>query len=378
MRSDRDHSNRADGKTRFAGTARFAGTTLTACLAFGLSLTLGACSDDDSDGDPTSPNVQTDFSSTLESFAENVAKATYEDLAGRAQDLLDAATALQATPADQSLLDAAAQRWVDTREPWESSEAFLFGPATFLSLDPALDSWPVDRQQLSNVLASDLELNSDTVAEGLGPALRGFHTIEFLLFREGDSRSVGDLTAREIDYLVAVCTVLRDDTDALFSAWEDEYAGQFQKAGLSGSPYVTQRDALLEIVEGMIGLCDEVANGKIADPFDEGNTDLVESQFSWNSLTDFSNNLRSVRNAYTGGYHLGSDGVGLDEYVRSQNEQIDDLVKSQIDDAITAIGQIPEPFRDNLDQNAVIEAAQQSIDKLVQTLETSVKPLIVS
>ncbi|MEZ4650030.1 MAG: imelysin family protein [Candidatus Eisenbacteria bacterium] len=346
------------------------------CVALSLPLVLSAagCSDDD---EPTSPTTEVDFTTVLSDFAEYVVVGTYDDLAESAARLVARAEELEQEPT-QARLDAVATAWLETRAPWESSEAFLFGPVAFLSIDPSLDSWPVDRQQLSDVLASELELTKDTVAEGLGPALRGFHAAEYLVFQNGETRDVAELTSRELEYLVATAQVMADDAALLRDTWTNSYAEQFHRAGLSGSPYVTQRDAVLEIVEGMIGICDEVANGKIADPFDEQDTRLVESQFSWNSLTDFQNNIRSVRNAYTGGYHLGTDGAGLDAYVKAADVALDARVKSEIDAAIAAVGAIPEPFRNNLDRADEIEAAQEAIDDLRDTLELLVKPLLVS
>ena len=39
---------------------------------------------------------------------------------------------------------AAALLWITAREPWETSEAFLFGPVADKGLDPNMDSWPLD------------------------------------------------------------------------------------------------------------------------------------------------------------------------------------------------------------------------------------------
>ncbi|MCA9755973.1 MAG: peptidase M75 [Candidatus Eisenbacteria bacterium] len=362
-----------NGATRRPGP-RILGLATSIAFSLPLFLTAIGCSDDDK---PTSPTAETDFAPVLTDFAEHVVVGTYDDLAASAARLVARAEELEQDPT-QARLDAVATAWLETRAPWESSEAFLFGPVAFLSIDPSLDSWPVDRQQLSDVLASQLELTKDTVAEGLGPALRGFHAAEYLVFQDGLVRDVAELTQRELEYLVATSQVMADDAALLRDSWTGSYAEQFRRAGQSGSPYVTQRDAVLEIVEGMIGICDEVANGKIADPFDEQDTRLVESQFSWNSLTDFQNNIRSVKNAYTGGYHLGSDGTGLDEFVKEADESLDARVKSEIDAAIAAVGAIPEPFRNNLDRASEIEAAQSAIDDLRDTLELLVKPLLVS
>ena len=54
------------------------------------------------------------------------------------------------------------------------------------------------------------------------------------------------------------------------------------------------------MVGGIINILDEVANGKIAGPYDAKDPSLVESQFAYNALSDFTHNLRGVENVYQG------------------------------------------------------------------------------
>ena len=178
----------------------------------------------------------------------------------------------------QDDLDEAAEAWVATREPWEASEGFLFGPVAFLSIDPKLDSWPLDQAQLDQVLASDFELTPDFVRDGVGATLRGFHTVEYLLFRDGEPRDAADVTPRQIEYLVAATEVLYEDATALYDEWtmagdsstrDGGFGEEFKGAGQPGSRYLSQQDAILELIEGMIVIVDEVGNGKIADPHAE-------------------------------------------------------------------------------------------------------------
>lgn len=347
--------------------------TLVWTLVATVGLGLAGCGDDS-----TGPDDDTlDLGPTLHAFSFSVVVPTYTDLAMKAEALHAACVAFDADPTNAVKLEAAASAWIATREPWEASEAFLFGPAAFLSLDPALDSWPVDTQQLELVLASGLALTPENIASGLGPSLRGFHTIEYLLFRDQAPRNPVDVPAREREYLVSCSRVLADDAEALRAEWAGGFAEEFAAAGSSGSRYRAANDALLEVLEGMIGICDEVANGKIADPYDEQNAQLVESQFSGNSLTDFQDNMRSVQNAYTGGFHLGTDAGGIDDLVRARNAELDTRLTAEIQASIAAIAAIPEPFEHNLDQAAQIEAAQQAIVKIMHTLELDVKPLLL-
>ena len=82
------------------------------------------------------------------------------------------------------------------REPWEKSEAFLFGPVDALGLDPNMDSWPLDQVAIVNILNSgnfdDLNWTDGESDDEIEAAqnVRGFHTLEFLLFKNGEPRTV--------------------------------------------------------------------------------------------------------------------------------------------------------------------------------------------
>ena len=130
------------------------------------------------------------------------------------------------------------------------------------------------------------------------------------------------------------------------------------------------------MVGGMIGICDEVANGKIADPFVEQDTRLVESQFSFNSIADFQNNLRSVQHVYTGDY--AGTGAGLDDFIRQADADLDQRLKAEIQTAINEIGRIQQPFRDAISTDRdQIETAQAAVAKVQQTLEEDILPLVL-
>lgn len=351
--------------------------------SFAPALVLLAATACDSAGPMGPGDNTTEFDAVIDAYVDLTVLPTYADLEAQATTLSDAAEAFANDPT-QANLDAAADAWVATREPWESSEGFLFGPVAFLGVDPSLDSWPLDQAQLDQVLQSQFALTPALVRDGLNANLRGFHTIEFLLFRNGSARDAATVTARERDYLVAAAEVLREDAERLHDAWTDGYEGggsrgfaeEFKDAGQAGSRYISQTDAVLEIIEGMIGIADEVGNGKINDPYAAQNPAIVESWFSWNSLTDFANNIRSIQNAYLGGYHKGTRGVGLTSFVVAEDPALDTRIRAEIQGAIDVIGQIPAPFRSHLDATTQIEAAIDALGTLAATLQNDLRPLV--
>ena len=349
-------------------------------LSIILALSLAACS---SEGEnPVAPEPEPDpgydFSPILTDFADKTVIPTYKHLDTAARDLLAAVNNLKNNPSTATLATARA-KWVASRIPWEQSEGFLFGPVDFSGYDPALDSWPVNRTDLEGVLGSSDPLTKTSV-NNLANELKGFHTIEFLLFDEGSRKTIDDFTPRQYDYLIAATELLVDAAVALHTSWiasGENFRAQVVNAGAGSSAYTTQKAAVQEMVNGMIGIADEVGNGKIADPFTEQDTRLVESQFSFNSLLDFQDNMRSIQNVYEWGHNV--EAMGLDEFIKSKNSALDQRVKAEIQATITEIGKISYPFRDALATDAAqITAAQQAIATLQQTLEGDVMSLVVA
>jgi uncharacterized iron-regulated protein len=336
-------------------------------------ISFSACSDDNDN--ITDPAGSEDYTELIKSYVDETVVATYSEMKTNALLLKEAVQTFKDNSSQENL-NQACELWKSTRKPWEQSEAFLFGPAAFLSLDPSLDSWPLDQSQLEEVLKSNFELTPAFIKEGLGFTLRGFHTVEFLLFRNGSPRDAASVTEREKEYLVAVTEVLYDDAALLHDEWDGGFASEFKNSGQSGSRYISQESAVHEIIEGVITIADEVANGKIAEPYNTKDKMVVESQFSWNSLIDFENNIRGIQNAYLGGYDGNNTGSGLSVVVKEKNESLDTRIKSEITAAINAIKNIPSPFENNLGEAAKIEAAMAACNKIMETFQNDVKPLI--
>lgn len=150
-----------------------------------------------------------DLKPIIINYTDNVVLPTYADLLAdntalntAIRTLANTAGEYQAgtkTVADVNLaFKAAALQWVTAREPWETSEAFLFGPVADKGLDPNMDSWPLDVDALKNTLSSgrfdnltwegEFDENDETIAAVQN--VRGFHTLEFLLFYNGKPRTL--------------------------------------------------------------------------------------------------------------------------------------------------------------------------------------------
>lgn len=132
-------------------------------------------------------------------YVDNVVLPTYKELAEANAALLAGVNAFVAAPSN-SKFEALAELWLAAREPWEMSEAFLFGPVADKGLDPNMDSWPLSQSDIVAIIKNgDFsalgwtgEYDEASSAIEAAQAIRGFHTLEFLIFKDGKARTVKD------------------------------------------------------------------------------------------------------------------------------------------------------------------------------------------
>ena len=364
-----------------------------------MALTLAACSDSKND-EPD--HVDSQKKAILTQYVNGVVIPTYRSLADNAIELSNLCAELKGAPS-QALLQEACNKWIEARKYWELSEAFLYGAASDYYIDPHIDSWPLQKNQLDNVLSNSTliaELNEDGAgADGfatLGYGLLGFHAVEYVLFRDGHARNIGEISENELIYNAAVAEDLAWQTVRLEAAWagidnmsaakrkilvdnelepSPNYGEQMISAGLAGnSAYKTQIYAMIQILQGASDISDEVGNTKITDPVNSGNVLDVESWYSWNSIADFTDNMRSVRNAYYGSLDGTVNNNSLAAYLHNNNAAVDAELRDAIDNAINTVAAMPAPFRNHLTK-AETQEAVDACNKCMEALDAAIEVL---
>jgi putative iron-regulated protein len=346
---------------------------LTLLVAASAVMLVVSCKKDNE----TTADTTTTPGVVLNDFTKNIAEANLTDLSAKASLLNDAIVTFVASPS-QSGLQNIQQNWYATRVSWEQSEAFLFGPVATMELDPAIDSWPVNFVDIDSVINNNGNVFTESFIDSLDPTLKGFHPIEYLAFGENGQRDYTSLTARQKEYFVALGAHLKRVTAQMINEWKADggnYSGQVKGAGQSGSQYTSQKEALLEIANAMIGIIDEVGSGKIEEPFATKDASLEESPFAKNSWTDFKNNLTGAKNVYMGKYLL--EGKGMKDLVQQYNKSLDLQIQQKLDAAIQNLGSYTTPFGESIiNQPAAVLATQTQLADLKDLLENELIPLI--
>ncbi|MBP0021448.1 MAG: peptidase M75 [Cyanobacteria bacterium SBLK] len=319
-------------------------------------------------------------------FVDMVIVPTYDRLVGQAAVMKTAIDRFVTNPTPQTLKSAQVA-WLAARTPWEQSEAFAFGPAESLGYDGDLDDWPVNETDVAAILKSRDRFTLEYISN-LQTTEKGFHTIEFLLFGTDNNKTVADFSRRERDLLKLLAEAFEATSRDLIASWVDgidsnpPYREVLITAGDRNNPaYLTQKAALEEIVQGMIGCVDEVANEKIGVPLTDKTTDDLESRFSHSSLSDFKNNLQSVENAYLGGLPDTRRGMSLSDFIARTDARLDRQIKQELNAALEALEAIPDPIEPAIADAAALArltTAQEAILQLFSTMEEKVLPLVRS
>ncbi len=369
-------------------------------IIWGLSaLLVSSCSDNDepSSGD-ISQKEQKLQAATL-AYVNHTVLPTYSAMADAAIRMRDLCHIMQDKHAAGTLtandIKAAGDAWKESRKNWELSEAFLFGPAANHNIDPHIDSWPLDKAAMDNLLVQIRNGSKWSLENNGGYGLIGFHAVEYMLFELSADENTSlvhstNYTPEELEYLVAVADDLCQQCVCLEACWagtenvskekqqiledaeldySENYGWEMMNAGQAGSRFKTYQEAAEEIIQGCIDIADEVGNTKIGRPHvgsSQEDKNYIESPYSLNSIEDFADNIRSVRNAYLGS---NTGDVSVSDYVKSLSPDTDTEVRNAINNAIAAIEAVPEPFAKNATGALAATAMKASGETLVEALE---------
>ena len=325
---------------------------------------------------------ETYLRNVLSGLVSNVIVPTYTKLADDVEDLEKTLNGLTTNNITQAQINKACKDFKDARENWERSEAFLMGAASDFDIDPTIDSWPLNRSLLLSYFQGGMkpEMLEDAT-------ILGFHALEFILFRNGQPRKVAEFQgndtyknfekitgAQELKYAQTISTLLKQRCFQLQVAWEGEknasrvsvvkaagldytteaglsYGDNLILAGQenSKSTFTSLEDAIAQVLsddEGScVGIANEVGTAKIANPFAAGDISYVESPYSYNSITDFQDNIRSIRNVWYGSTNGTPASISFYNFFQSVDaSNVNTSVTGAFNDAINKIGAMPAPF----------------------------------
>jgi len=367
-------------------------------------MTLASCSDDNnSPSENPLSEKDAQFKEIAEQYLDCTVIPTYKNLSTYTDKLVEDLNNLRKDKTDANVR-IACESFLQARSWWEMSEAFLFGPASDFGIDPHIDSWPLDRAGLEDEMRNQAHINAMAAEDGdawagshLGPELLGFHGIEYIIFSGGEPKAAAQIPDDRLVYAIAIAGDLRNKCWQLELSWAgennvsdnilekvdgelewpftisgDSYKQNMLRASQAGSTYRTWTDAMQAIVDGCMDIADEVGTMKIGKPYSGEDVNYIESPYSHKSITDFRDNMVSIRNSYMGGIESKRDeSKSLHAYISKANPALDAKCTAAIENAIARIEAMKAPFVENYNDPSAREAADACLE--LQEVLTEIK-----
>ncbi len=348
-------------------TSRYSLVTASVLTAFGLILGgwVSGCG-------PTVPPY--DRAALLTEVANDVIVPGYQDVQTQSGMLNDATTALCATPSTDSL-GTARNAWRETFLAWQRTLAYVFGPAEDMNLGPEMAYWPTDPSGIEGQIGGTTEITADFI-DSLGAGSKGLYAIEYLLFADADDATVTALMdTRRCAYLSALADHVQRTSTTLFDAWSPtggDYAGTLATAGADGNiTYPAELSAVAAVLNEIPQAIDEVKAMKLGKPIGHlaaAMPDMVESPYAHASVEAMQANMEGIRTLWTGTTH------DFDDYLRTRNPDLADMVLAQLDAADAALAAVPEPLSDYAagSDHSAGDAAYEALGTLERTIAADV------
>lgn len=312
----------------------------------------------------------------------DIALAEYEDSLISARELMKAVDAFIANPSEATL-QAARSAWIDSRVPYQQSEAYRFGNPIVDDWEGRVNAWPLDEGLIdyvntesygneswenpfytANVIANPtLEISGQTIdASEITPQLiqqlheidgveanvaSGYHAIEFLLWGQdlhGTEPGAGERSWTDFDtenctngncdrraqYLKAATELMIADLEEMVANWKE--GGEARKF-LEDQ---TDTEGLAVITTGMGSLAyGELAGERtklglmLHDPEEEH--DCFSDNTHWSHYYD----AKGIQNVYLGRYTRidGTvvEGPSLSDLVAAVDPALDSKMRAQLD-----------------------------------------------
>jgi putative iron-regulated protein len=302
----------------------------------------------------------------------DIALAAYQDSLAAAENLHDAVDVFVADPTEDNFL-AAREAWIDSREPYEQTEAYRFynGPIDGDNGNPEIliNAWPLDEVYIDYVQGdansgivndTSVDITEENLVELNGKDSEatlstGYHAVEFLLWGQdlnADPEDTGlraftdfvdggtnDHQDRRRLYLETVTHLLVENLSQVVDAWKTGVSTNYRAEFLS----VSTDEALRRIIVGLGSFASgELAGQRISVALVTKDQEDEHSCFSDNTNRDLRQGFQSIKNIYFGTYTRTDgtsvgDGNGHEDLIEQADPTTNDQIKVLLGDAETAL-----------------------------------------
>lgn len=335
-----------------------------------LSLLFIAC---DSNETPSGGAINTDSfdrGALLTNLADNIIIPAFEDLTTQLTELKNKKDAFVSSP-NPSTLTALRTAWLDAYKAWQHIEMYNIGEAEKSFYLFQMNVYPTNTNEIeTNVLSGTANLSNPANNDAVG-----FPALDYLLFGLGDSdaaileKYTTDANAIKYkNYLSSLINQMSTITQNISNNWKNNYRNTFVS-----STDNTTSSSLNKFVNDFIFHVEKIfrANkfGIPAGNFsDTSLPEKVEGYYSKEYSKQLAQeSFQSIKNTFYGISLDGTDGKGLDDYLKHLNKtELLNAISSQFDVIDTQLQGLNNNFSqqivdDNTKMTGIYDAIQKSV-----------------
>jgi predicted lipoprotein len=309
----------------------------------------------------------------LEAMARNCILRGLNDLATGAEKLSSATEELQKNPGPESL-KTAQKAWVELHLIHKRNQMLFHGPVKDRVFWTSLFFRQAYPNAVENVIRSAKPIDADFI-EVLGSSARGFYVIEYLLFDLPQGNGIIGSETKASPRLSAQL-ILESPTVERRRMYIRELARDLQKRLHGAAAEAQSSDFAKKFSDGgqdsinlLVNQVTDGVEGGMLLPLNMALEQLTAETLRYDALEGVasSTSLSSLLAMLDGlhRYHLGGDGLGIDDYVKHVNQELAARLEAQFKSTESAVAAIKLPLEKALvDDRTSVESAVEELKKL--------------
>ena len=255
-----------------------------------------------------------DLSTVLENVADNIIIPQFEALKESITELESAYTIFESSGTSENLINFQ-EKFKNSYVLWQSCSFVNYGNTNLIYLGGILNTYPTDTVNINSIFTKpDANLESVMYFDAIG-----FPGLDYVLFEGSEEEIIDRISNAGSLYCSKNIALIKTKVEEAYTFWKDDADGFYsnfktQTSKSVGSPFSA-------LVNGFIKDAELFKNNQLGLPagkftFNNPHPDQSEALYSGISIQLYKEHLANLERLYKGQDLNGTDGLGLDDYLK--------------------------------------------------------------
>ena len=250
----------------------------------------------------------------LSNTADNIILPQFEDLKEAITELESAFTTFESSATSENLINLQ-EKFKNSYALWQSCSFVDYGNTNLVTLSKKLNTYPTDTASINSIFTTpDANLESAMYFDAIG-----FPGLDYVLFEGSEDEIIDRISNAGSDYCSKNIALIKTKFESAYNFWKDDTDGFYSNFKTESS--VAEGSAFSSFVNGFVKNVEVLKNGQLGFPagkftLNNPKPDQSEALYSGISIQLYKEHLANLERVYKGQNLNGTDGVGLDDYLK--------------------------------------------------------------